>query len=168
MKALLSLLLFFSLLAAETQTRKTYYPDGLLKSATTYKNGRKNGAEHIYYPDGATLKYSRVYEYDKLHGLQQEYGPDALLIKEESYSHGRLDGVSRYYHNGLLQKELEYRNGYLDGMYREFYPSGLVKVEIRLRRGIPEEGYIYDETGRRKAMSPEDMNKYIKKERNGP
>ena len=159
MKIILSLILLASVLFA-LETKKSYYPDGTIKSATTYKDGKKNGVEHIYFQDGATLKYSRNYVYGKLHGLQQEYNRNAILISEESYSHGRLDGVSRFYKNGLLSRQIEYRNGFLDGTYREFYPSGLIKLEIRWRRGIPEEGYIYDETGNRKAMSKKSMESY--------
>ena len=151
-KTVLVLLIFFVTLVS-AETKKSYYPDGTIKSAITYKNGKKNGAEHIYYPDGATLQYSRNYVYGKLHGLQQVYSRNAMLIQEESYSHGRLDGRSRYYKNGLLLREVDYRNGLLDGTYREFFPSGLVKLQIIWRNGRAIEGYTYDETGGRKSIS---------------
>jgi len=152
MKIVISILILVSVAFATTETKKSYYPDGVIKSAITYKNGKKNGAEHIYYPDGAILQYSRNYVLGRLHGLQQEYDRNAMLIKEESYNHGRLDGRSRYYHNGILMREVEYRNGLLDGTYREFFPSGLVRLEIFWKNGRALEGYRYDKSGRRKAI----------------
>jgi antitoxin component YwqK of YwqJK toxin-antitoxin module len=130
------------------KTVKTFYPDGNKKSETSYKDGKKNGIEHIFYPDGATLKYSKSYIYGKLHGLQQTYNQDAILIREISYNHGCLDGRSRYYHKGLLAKEIDYRNGLLDGSYKEFFPSGLVKLKIFWRNGRAIEGYSYSEEGK--------------------
>jgi antitoxin component YwqK of YwqJK toxin-antitoxin module len=134
---------------AMAKTVKTFYPDGSKKSETSYKEGKKNGIEHIFYPDGATLKYSKSYIYGKLHGLQQSYSQDAMLVREISYNHGRLDGRSRYYHKGLLTKEIDYRNGLLDGSYKEFFPSGLIKLEIFWRNGRAIEGYSYSEEGKR-------------------
>lgn len=142
---------------ASAKTVKEFYEDGTVKSAITYKNGKKNGVEHAYYPDGATLRYAKNYEHGKLHGLQQTYSKDAILIQEESYTKGQLDGRSRYYRDGLLYKVIEYNHGKLDGTYREFYPTGATKLEIRWDRGRAIEGYIYDEIGRRSAMSPKEL-----------
>ncbi|MBN2825258.1 MAG: hypothetical protein JXQ76_08045 [Campylobacterales bacterium] len=135
------------------QTIKTFYPDGKLKSATFYKKGKKNGVEHIYYPDGATLKYAKNYEEGKLHGLQQIYRKDALLILEENYKEGKLDGKSRYYTGGLLNKEVLYKDGKLNGTYIEFYPSGLKKLEIIFEQDKVIEGHLYDEIGQGKSIS---------------
>lgn len=142
---------------AYAKTLKEFYEDGTIKSAITYKNGKKNGVEHAYYPDGATLRYAKNYEHGRLHGLQQTYSKDAILIQEESYKKGQLDGRSRYYNDGLLYKEIEYNHGKLDGTYREFYPTGMTKLEIRWDRGRAVEGYIYDEIGRRSAMSTKEL-----------
>jgi len=158
MKYILLILFVLTMAPADTSTKKTYYPDGKIKTAVTYKDGKKNGSSHFYYPDGATLKYSRNYVYGKLHGLQQEYSPDAILISEESYNHGRLDGRSRRYDkNGLLQSEKNYRNGMLEGVSKEFYPNGLVKMEIRWRRGNIVEGYLYGEDGSRRSLTAEEL-----------
>jgi antitoxin component YwqK of YwqJK toxin-antitoxin module len=159
-KTALLVLLNISLAFAVTETRKTYYPDGVIRSAITYKDGKKNGAEHIFYRDGAIIHYSRNYVHGKLHGLQQEYDAHALLLKEESYDHGRLDGRSRYYRNGLLLREIEYRRGMLDGTYREFTKNGVMKVEIIWKSGKVVRGYEYDENGRQKAMPSRKLLSY--------
>jgi len=135
------------------KTIKTFYSDGELKSAITYKNGKKNGVEHLFYEDGATLKHAENYEHGRLHGLQQKYDRSSLLIQEENYRQGRLDGRSRYYRKGLLKREVSYTNGMVDGTYREFFPSGLTRVEILWRRDKAIEGYQYGEDGSRKALS---------------
>ena len=158
MKYILAILLAVFGTFSLAETKKSYYPDGVIKSAITYKDGKKNGAEHIYYPDGAILQYSRNYVYGKLHGLQQKYDKDAMLIQEESYSFGRLDGRSRYYHNGLLIREVDYRNGLLDGSYREFFPSGLIRLEILWRNGRAIEGYTSDENGKRTTLGSKSLH----------
>jgi len=137
------------------ETDKLYYPDGTIKLVITYKDGKKNGVEHAFYEDGATLKYAKNYAYGKLHGSQQQYSRDALLIQEENYKQGRLDGRNRYYRNGLLKREVEYNHGMVDGIYREFYPSGLVKVEIIWRRDRAIEGYEYNDEGKRTPLKAE-------------
>ncbi len=142
---------------ASAKTVKEFYPDGTIKSAITYKDGKKNGADHAYYPDGATLKHAYSYVYGRLHGLQQEYSKNALLTQEENYRHGRLDGRSRYYQNGLLVSEADYKNGMLDGDYSEFFPSGMIKVKIFWRRGKAMEGYKYTEDGARTSLSADTL-----------
>jgi len=165
MKLFITLAIVSMVTLANAKTIKTYYNDDTIKSVTTYKNSKKNGVEHIYYPDGATLKYARNYEYGKLHGLQQEYSKNAMLIKEESYKHGKLDGVSRYYDNGLLQKEITYKWDVKDGKYREFFPSGIVKLEIIWDRGRAVEGFGYSQTGDRSCMSSQSLNLFSKRDK---
>ncbi len=150
-----NLLFILTLLSVVTfaETDKSFYPDGTIKSVITYKDGKKNGVEHAFYADGATLKYAKNYAYGKLHGTQQQYSQNALLIQEESYKHGRLDGRSRFYRDGLLKREVEYTHGMVDGTYREFYPSGLVKVKIIWRRNRAVEGYEYSEIGTRTPLN---------------
>ncbi|MEA3455318.1 MAG: hypothetical protein U9R26_02315 [Campylobacterota bacterium] len=161
------IILFFliTLLAtfASAKTVKEFYPDGSIKSAVTYKDGKKNGVDHAFYPDGATLRHAYNYAYGRLHGLQQEYDKNALLTQEENYRHGRLDGRSRYYQNGLLVSEADYQNGLLDGGYREYFPSGMVRVEIFWRRGKATEGYKYREDGSRTSLSTETLQILNKK-----
>ena len=145
--------------AVSAETKKFYYPDGKLKAAISYKDGKKNGAEHLYYPDGATLRSAKNFVYGRLHGLSQEYRPNATIIREVNYRHGVREGKSRSYdENGLLQSEAEYRNGELDGVFREFYPSGVVKVETFWNKGRILNGYRYSEDGsRRVPLKPDEL-----------
>ena len=147
---ILTALLIISFVQA--QTIKTFHPNGKIQSATFYKKGKKNGVEHIYYLDGATLKYAKNYQNDKLHGLQQIYRKDALLVLEESYKSGKLHGKSRYYTGGLLTKEIDYKEGEIDGKYIEFYPSGVKKLEIIFKQNRVIEGHLYSEIGQGKAI----------------
>jgi len=152
-------LLIITLLVSFVQSEsvKKFYPDGEIMSVTSYKKGKKSGIEHIYYPDGATLKYAKNYRAGKLHGLQQIYRKNALLVLEENYHYGKLDGKSRYYTNGLLNKEVFYSNGLVDKSYTEFYPTGLKKLEIIWDRGKVVEGHFYNEIGQGKPLSMEKL-----------
>jgi len=161
MNYLISLMIITTIIHANSETIKKFYNDGTIQSATTYKNGKKNGAEHIYYPDGAILRSAHKYVHGKLHGLQQEYSSSAMLIKEENFKHGKLDGVSRYYTKGLLAREVTYKNGKIEGVYREFFPTGITKVEIRWERGIAVEGYLYNKVGERRSMSVKQLRSIV-------
>lgn|GEM_PF-1078458 len=141
----------------QAQSIKKFYPSGEIKSITSYKKGQKNGTEHIYYPDGATLKYAKNYKGGKLHGLQQIYRKNALLVLEENYHYGKLDGKSRYYTDGLLTKEVFYTDGVVDKSYIEFYPTGLKKLEIIWNKGKVVEGHFYNEIGQGKSISMEKL-----------
>ncbi len=139
------LIIFTTLLPAKSI--KIFYPDGTIKAVTTYKNDKKHGVEHIFYGDGATLKYSNNYINGKRHGIQQSYDKSAILIQEVNYNYGLLQGRSRFYQNGMLESEKDYTNGLLDGLSKTFFSSGLIKSEIMWHRGKATEGYIYSETG---------------------
>jgi antitoxin component YwqK of YwqJK toxin-antitoxin module len=154
-KIIISLLLLLGIVSAETQ--KSYYPDGTIKSATSYKNGKRNGIEHIYYPDGATLMYAKPYVNDKVHGILQAYRPNAMLKYETVYKYGVLDGRSRYYSDkGLLKAEIDYIRGLKDGKMSLFYPSGLLKIETFWKKGRLISGYIFQEDSSRRVFSSDE------------
>lgn len=138
------------------ETVKKFYTNGKIYSATFYKKGKKNGIEHIYYPDGATLKYAKSYANNKLHGVQQAYHKSALVSFEENYLHGTLDGKSRYYVGGLLSKEIIYQMGVIKN-YKEFYQTGVVKLEIVWKKGEPIEGHFYNEIAQGKPLSAQKL-----------
>ncbi len=156
MKIILALVLSSSLLLAKTQ--KSFYPDGTIKSATSYKNGKRDGIEHIYYPDGATLMFAKPYVNDKVHGILQAYTKSAILKYETPYIHGILDGRSRYYNkNGQLKAEIDYKKGLKHGAMRLFYPSGLLKIETFWKKGKLVSGYTLSQTGVKKSFTSNEM-----------
>jgi len=155
-KLILAVILTSTLLLAKTQ--KSYYPDGTIKSATSYKNGKRDGIEHIYYPDGATLRFAKPYVNDKAHGIVQAYTESAMLKYETPYRHGLLDGRSRYYDkNGLLKAEIDYKKGLKDGAMRLFYPTGLLKIETFWKKGKLLSGYTLSQTGIKKSFSSDEI-----------
>ncbi len=164
LKITILLILSFSIVLAKTQ--KSYYPDGTIKSATSYKNGKKNGIEHIYYPDGATLMYAKPYVNDKVHGILQAYRENAILKYETVYRYGVLDGRSRYYNDsGLLKAEIDYKRGLKDGKMSLFYPSGLLKIETIWKKGRLISGYIFQEDSSRRAFNSEEKRIFFEANR---
>ena len=47
--------------------------------------------------------------------------------------------VTYFYPDGSISKKEKYKNGFLDGPYKEFYPTGEVKVEGVMERGLSKE-----------------------------
>jgi len=76
---------------------KYYYPDGTLKSSTTYNKGRKDGQDIAYYPNGG-IAYDRQFKNDE-----------------------KTDEAYFYYENGLPQTFIYYHHEDSEVLYRRDY-----------------------------------------------
>lgn len=158
MKKIIILVVAISLSSLVAKTEKIFYPDGTVKSAISYKNGKKNGIEHDYFPDGATLMFAKPYVNDKLHGIVQAYSKNAIPKYEMTYRYGLLDGKSRFYDDkAQLKAEVEYKKGVKSGYLTTYYPSGLVKIRTYWRDGKLINGYKYSQTGVQTPFNSEEM-----------
>jgi len=166
MKKIILLVLVLFVTNTFAKTKKLFYPDGTLKSAISYKNGKKNGIEHDYYPDGATLIYEKPYVNDKLHGIVQAYTNKAIVKYEMTYKYGVLNGVSRFYDDkARLKAEITYKNGLKDGSMNLYYPSGMMKMETTWEKNRLINGYKYDTNGIKKPFNSEEMKIFSKANR---
>jgi len=158
MKKIILLVVILFVTNTFAKTEKLFYPDGTVKSAISYKNGKKNGIEHDYYPDGATLMYEKPYRNDKLHGIVQSYTNKAIIKYEMTYRYGLLDGKSRFYDDkAQLKAEITYKKGLKDGAMNIYYPSGIMKIGTTWKHNKLINGYKYDKNGSRKAFNAQEM-----------
>jgi antitoxin component YwqK of YwqJK toxin-antitoxin module len=81
------------------EARKTYYPDGELKSVWCYKNGKLNGIKREYRENGILLTVTQ-YKNNKLHGINHTYYPDGSLWTKEIYRNGSLTARIEYDEEG--------------------------------------------------------------------
>jgi len=166
MKKIIILVVALSFSSLVAKTQKTFYPDGTVKSATSYKNGKKNGIEHDYYPDGATLMFAKPFVNDKLHGIVQSYTKNAIPKYEMTYRYGLLDGKSRFYNDkAQLKADIDYRKGLKDGYMSIYYPSGLMKIRTTWKKGKLISGYKYSKNGIQTPFSSEEMKIFSKANR---
>jgi antitoxin component YwqK of YwqJK toxin-antitoxin module len=113
----------------------------------TYKTGKKNGIEKIYF-DGIIM-FETPYNNDAVNGIQKEYDETGKLEAEHTYGNGKLNGVEKiYYQNGKIRVETYYMNSLRNGEAKEYYESGKLKSRTLYKNGIPEARVNYFENGK--------------------
>lgn len=150
-------------------THTKYYEDGSISYQVTYKNGRKEGVEQFFSSAGVLVgqgAYTKgvpiedhiqrdangilVYEahYDGRGSLLKpiiEYNKEGKPLQQYSlaknseggYQDGVYDGTYReWYPNGQLKKDLKFSRGEFDGEQKEYYPNGALFCTAGYRHGI--------------------------------
>lgn len=183
------LLLGIGSMLLQAEVIKEYFPSGLLKSETGYKDGTrtktskgiKNGEEKIYYVNGK-LAYQAHYvdgkRDEKLVWYDEETGN---LIKETNYRMGEQDGWEKvYFPDGQLQHSVKYVDDKREGYEKEYYSTGALASEVKFVHGKREgmykryhqKGYLMSEVFYRHNFKEGNEKFYdekghiIKKERN--
>lgn len=92
-------------------TQTTYYPDGSITEELNFSEGLKDGANTYYSMNGVAIK-KLIYKDDKLEGAASYYDGHGNLIIEGSYNNDKKDGLWKYYKNGkiILQETFPKKN----------------------------------------------------------
>jgi len=105
--------------------KRSYYPDGAVRSETAYANGFANGPTRTLGPKGK-LKRSGEMKDGKRHGAMTDY--DTKTGKPRRIVHyvdGRVQGtVVEYYVNGKVKRESEFRDDARCGLTTEYDAKG--------------------------------------------
>ncbi|MGE3544652.1 MAG: toxin-antitoxin system YwqK family antitoxin, partial [Kofleriaceae bacterium] len=101
-----------------TGTLTTFYFNKRPASRQQMVNGRRDGVYQELTSRG-TLVVDGRYRADVKHGTWREWTSDGVLLLEQSWKRGRLDGVVRKYADGKLVLEATYKGGKADGPYTE-------------------------------------------------
>lgn len=89
-----------------------------------YINGRKDGIEEIFYPEGNILKKLK-YSNGLAEGEFIEYYKDGQIKYKGGYKKGKFDGViNEYYEKGEIKKRINYSNGLRNGLHEEYSAQG--------------------------------------------
>ncbi|KAK3604954.1 hypothetical protein CHS0354_000618 [Potamilus streckersoni] len=89
---------------------KEFFPDGTLRSETTYKNGIPYGTSLVFFKNGK-LKKSVEFIDGKQSGMTITYYETGQVKSEEMYKANKMEGHSRFYNeDGTLQWEATYIN----------------------------------------------------------
>jgi antitoxin component YwqK of YwqJK toxin-antitoxin module len=109
-------------------------------SKELYAGDKKEGTAFLYFPDGK-IQQTISYKGNKKEGLSKEYNKDGNIITLLEYNNDFL--VSRERINGKDTKGLK------QGDWKEFYPSGGLKIEMTYKNDLLN-GYYkeYDNRGR--------------------
>jgi antitoxin component YwqK of YwqJK toxin-antitoxin module len=111
-----------------------YHPGGLVKSFTSYVDGKKEGMQ-IELNNNGQLEKRMLYHNDLLHGEYKEF-KYSTLKEERYYEKGKLEGVVKvYYDNGKIMEEGAYKNGTRDGVSKWYDQEGNVTIEYEYQNG---------------------------------
>jgi antitoxin component YwqK of YwqJK toxin-antitoxin module len=154
-----------------------YYPDGKIKTASTYRNGILEGVYREYNPDGQVVKsiiYKNgvingegiVLEDGSKEGHWKEYYPDGALMAEGDFKENKPVGEWKYFYpDGKIEEQGKYSNsGKLTGTWKWYFENGQLKTEESYLSGLKDGTHTeYDVNG--KVI---DAGEYIKGVEDGP
>ncbi|MBS1554838.1 MAG: toxin-antitoxin system YwqK family antitoxin [Bacteroidetes bacterium] len=111
-----------------------YQTNGLVKSVTTYFEGKKEGL-CMEMENGQMAK--RFYYHSGLrHGDYKEFKSTSLK-EERNYVNGKIEGTVRIYYdyNSKLMEEGNYKNGVRDGVSKWYDQDGKLSIEYEYKNG---------------------------------
>jgi uncharacterized protein len=111
-----------------------FYNDGFLEQQVPYINDSIDGTAYLYYPslkeENRTINLVLDFKNNKIDGIRKEYNSNCILIEENQYKEGQLNGVSKtFYPQGMIKGIYSNENGNEIGTSKEFSPNGLLLTE---------------------------------------
>lgn len=148
MKLILFIILFCLLetLVAQSDTVKTYYENGKIKSVIPFLNGVREGEAVFYYEDG-TMKEERNYINDKVEGPVKLFHPNGSIKEAYNIENGKRHGPATLFDStGNSVEDILFIQGVragqeflLVGEYREEdYQKYLAEWKARQQRTTKE------------------------------
>lgn len=104
-----------------------YYFNGRKRAEGTFRNGDSDGRWSYYYENGSK-KSEGILRKSIKHGTWTFYFENGKKKSSGTYISDKKSGIWNYfYEDEILKAQAYYENG--TGIYKEFYPSGGVKME---------------------------------------
>ncbi|MEP0369169.1 MAG: membrane-binding protein [Cyclobacteriaceae bacterium] len=127
-----------------------YFENGHEKAMGYYEQGKQTG-QWVYYFENGNKKATGLFKDNIKHGHWTYYFENGTEKSSGIYFDGQKEGIWNYlYEEGSLKAQAYYDQG--DGLYKEFYPSGALKMEGRNVDEESEGNWIYYfETGEKEA-----------------
>ena len=142
---------------------KFYNDQGKITKSITYAEGKKSGYLTTYDTAGLIISEEN-YINDIKQGTTINFYKSGKTKQTIPFKNGKADGISYIYsEDSVITSIIKYKMGYIEkqekinqtdekgnkqGIWKEFYPDGTVKKEIRYKEGIID-GYVkeYDKKG---------------------
>lgn len=111
-----------------------YHPNGIVKSVTSYVDGKKEGMA-LEISNSGQLEKRMQYHNDQLHGDYREFRYTTMK-EQRNYRNGKLEGtVKIYYDDGKIMEEGAYQNGTRHGVSKWYDQDGNVTIEYEYESG---------------------------------
>lgn len=121
-----------------------------LVAEVPWKNGRMHGKRRVYFPDGK-VKSETSYVDGLAEGPSRIWDENGKLLSESAMKAGKRHGAMTEYWPGtdVPQRVIQYKNDRIHGAVREFYSSGKLKRERDfLNEAAHGEDRYFDENGK--------------------
>ena len=114
----------------------TYFDDkGVLISKESYVNGKKNGKEMVFFPDGV-ISEERIFKMGIQDGPFKLYFDKQSVKGEGTYLNGQMEGKNAYYFpNGIAAATGYYKNGFKNGPWIYRTSDGKIKERELYKNG---------------------------------
>ncbi len=127
---------------------KRYHDNGKKQAILNYSEDGTCAAQ-IFYINGK-IAADGFYIDQKKDGLWKYYTVKKIVLFEENYKNGELNGRSKkYYLNGNVCEEIEWKDGTRNGIWKKYFSDGTLQLqtlhEMNIRTGP---FYIYHSNGR--------------------
>lgn len=111
-----------------------FQPNGLLKSATSYVNGAKEGLSVELNQSGQMTKCF-FHHNNMRHGEYKEFNYSSVK-EERTYKMGKLEGLVKiYYDGGKIMEEGAYQNGLREGISKWYDQNGNETITYKYKNG---------------------------------
>jgi len=116
-----------------------FYADGKLKTVTRFSKDGKTARAVSYAKNGRKIAEGN-YHNEKKDSTWRYYSDfDGVLLSEESYTNGLINGVSKtFYPGGTVAEVIQYRDGKKDGEWVQYYEDGRLKFKGSYRNDEKE------------------------------
>ncbi len=116
---------------------RSYFEDGKIKSAVTYKDGMANGIAMFYFDnDKQTTRVELTFEDDKIVDIYREFyenGNRKVMLK---FKDGLPNGDAEfYYESGVIKIEGDYKDGVKQGKWKHYTETGEVIDKEKWKKG---------------------------------
>ena len=121
--------------------------DGKVIQKGDYLNGLRDGTWVEYYPSGV-VKTTSGYREGKLHGTYISVDNRGAIIEKVDFVEGLKNGVYYKYERGRIIHEMNYSNDVIHGVFRRYYANGNLQEESNYANGVLDgEARWYDQQG---------------------
>jgi len=105
---------------------RSYFKDGKIMAAVTYKDGMANGIAMFYFDDDKqTTRVELTFEDDQIAGTYREFYENGNRKAMLMFKEGLPDGDAEfYYDSGVIKIEGQYKDGMKNGKWKHFTETG--------------------------------------------
>lgn len=101
--------------------------------------GNKHGVYKEYDLISNALLIERVYQQNRIEGVEKIYFTNGQIDGELMYVNGIHNGAFKYYYeDGTLKQEGSYKEGKIEGILSSYYPNGGLKEEVMHLEGVTQ------------------------------